>query len=835
MATTAAAQSNFTAYPNAAIDPRLKNYEWIMDYAKAAFNDSRGFLPFRSVNNPGALKMAEVKMYGLGKQPIDKYKKMFQPGNPTDGSWRAIDWTPPAFMFKFCNIAIAKILQNKYDVVASTIDPTAKSEEDKIFNQMKVKIMMADAAKKMGSDLADSPHLAPQPGEPQDLEQLDMFKEYGYKHIMGIEAENAVMLIQDQNDEEEVRKTVAQNLYFHGIGARTQWIDENGMVKQRAVDPEYLGISYCEKPDFSDMIHWFEIVPTFVGDLAPYYTKDQLDDICNKSLNKNGNPNAYIPFAGLFNPSWNRFKIFVVKIKFLSWNETIYKEEIDKSDNMRFRKTDYADKKFMSVSAEGQLQNATDSEDVIETNDYYSPVTETGDRGQPTPKYMNEVKKVVYKASWVLDTDYMHDYGLQENQNRKLSSWWDTDLDIQIYAPHFYKMQFTGMAEKLIPFEDRASMLWYNLQNLSNKLVPYLINIDFNAVEAVNFGKGGKKQSPAEIIDFIFSNFVVPYRSTDLLSKNPNYKPVSIEATGQLVAFGALHDQLEATLNQMRMVSGLNEATDGSTINPKTLNGATDSMQESTNNALWALIDADKYLIAKSADSIVQKVQIAVGLGKVQGYTKALGSTAVQFFQINPDISLHEIGIKLQAVPTDLQREMLWQSVNTKEAQGLITLEDKIYVMRCRNLSEAEIVLGYKIRKRTEQMQADKMAAIQEQAQGNMQVAATTEQMKQQTLQMQGQIDMQLLIMEKQLDYKIEEMKKGMDLQGESLQAEGRMNVGQMAAEAKIISQQILSATHEKGKHIDAFTQLTAKNIDSETTLEKQRIANKKPESTAKK
>lgn len=780
-----AADNSVNAYPSHFVDPREKSYKWILDYVKAAYNDSRGFLPFRSVNTPGTLRMAEIKMYGLAKQPVDKYKKMFQPGNPTDGSWRAIDWTVPAFLSKYREISISKMLQQKYDIIASAVDSLARSEEDEIFNQMKIKAMMRDAAEKMGSDISQNPALMPQPGEPMTMEEIDMYRQYSYKHIMAMQAEKAVALINQQTDDEEIRKQILSNLYDFGIGAKTQWIDENGMVKQKAVDPEYLGISYCEKPDFSDMIHWFEVVPTFVGDLAPYYTKEQLDDICKKSMNKNGNPNAYVPFAGLFNPSWNKFKVFVVKIKFLSWNETVYKEEIDKVGNMRFRKTDYSDRKFMSVSPEGNL--------IDETPEGYHAALPTEEYGEATPKYMKDVRKVVYKGAWVLDTDYMHDWGLQENQNRKLSSWWDTDLDIQIYAPYFYKMQFSGITERLIPFEDRACMLWYNLQNLSNKLVPYLINIDFNAVEAVNFGKAGKKSTPSEIIDFIFSNFVVPYRSTDLLSRNPNYKPVSIEATGQLVAFGALYDQLEATKMQMKEVSGLNDVTDASTVNSKNLNSTNAAMQESTNNALYLIMDADRCIIRKSADAVVQKVQIAVKLGKVEGYLKALGSSAVQFFSISPDISLHEFGINLEPRATELDRQMLWQDVNTKEAQGLVTLDDKIYIMNCHNLKEAEIVLAYKIRKRKEEAHAQQMELLQQQSQGNIEATQAAAEAKQQELMLQSELKIQEIIVEKEYEYRIEQMKKQTDLQGEVYQAEGR-NVGNtIQAQAKIIAAEIVA------------------------------------------
>lgn len=813
-------------YPNPQIDPRDKNYEWILQYTRAAYNDSKGYMPFAQLN-VGSLKMAEIKMYALGKQPVDKYKKMLSPGDPADQSWRSIDWTPPAFMCKYREIAISKLIQKKYDLQASAIDPVAKSEEDEYFNKMKVKILMREALEQMGSELAESPELMPQPGEPQDMEQLVIMKEYGYKHAMSLEAENAFNLIFEQNNGDEIRKQVLTSLYDYGIGARTQWIDENGMVKERVVNMEHFGCSYCEKPDFSDMVHWFELVPTYVADLAPYYTKKQLDEICEKVVGKNGNPTNYTAYNGFFNQSWSRFKVMVMQIKFLSWNDTIYKEEKDGRQNTRFGKSDYKNIQFLSVNEKGELESTEDEDGYMSIDEEY--------KGQPTPKYIKSTKKVCYKASWIVDTDYMHDWGIKENQNRKLSSWWDTDLDIQVYAWNFYQMQFTGITERLIPLEDKACMAWYNLQNLANKLIPYIINIDMTTVEgAFAYGKGGTKGKPADVVDFIFSNYIAPWRSNDALSRNPNYKPVSIEATGQLGAFSILYEQLMNTLEMMRQVSGMNEVTDGSTVNPKNLNSTNEAMVEATNNAIYLIADADKQILRKAADAIVQKVQIAVRLGKVKGYAKALGTTMVQFFQINPDIALHELGIFIDDSPTDYQREQLWQDASIKESQGLLTVGDKAYIMSCRNLKEAYALLDYKIEKRKQQQHQQQLEVVDRQTQGNMQVAQATEQMKQQTMQMQGQIDMQLTIIEKQLEFKIEQMKKQMDLQGEMAQAQGRINVSEIAAEAKVIAQQIASEAQQAGKNIDATTHLVGKSIDSQTAIEKQKIANKKPKTTLK-
>lgn len=768
---------NSFTYPDSNIDPRLKNEKWILQYCKAAYYDGRGYAPMNPVNAFRA-KMAEIKMYAMGKQSIQKYKKLLLPDEQTDNSWLTSDWNPLALLCKYREIAISKLVQRRYDIQASAVDALAKSEEDLFFDKMKVKILMRQKAKEMGSELADNPLLMPEPNEPQDMDALEMEAPYSYKHVMSMEAESAIDLIMQQNDIDERRKRTNEYNFDYGIGGYTEYIDENGMVKVEELDPEMLLLSYCTKNDFSDLTHWGYFREIYVGDLVPYFTREQLDTIIKTVAGKYGNQ-PYFAWDGTADLSsyYNRFKVLVLDFKFKNWNTTFYKEEVDGRGNVRFNKTKF---KNMAVNTAGTLEEQ-----------YEQPMSETGETGAAEPKFSKITKAVVYKCMWVVNTDFVYNYGLSENMVRKPSNWWDTSLDIQLYAWNFYRMQWTGITERLIPLADQGCLIWLRMQNLANKLVPYIMNVDFNALESVSFGKGGKAQDPAEIMDFILSNFVAPYRSTDLLSRNPNYKPVSIEPSGQLQAFVELRNELATIIDMMRQISGLNEVTDGSTINPRNLNSTNAGMMESTNNALYLLMNADKRQMTSLADSIIAKVQIAVKLGKVAGYRKALGFETVSFLEINPNISIHEFGIFLEDSPSEEERQMFWQSLTAKEYQGLIEPQDKILIMSCRNLKQADMLLAYRIKKRKEEMRLFEMQKIQENNQGQTQMALAIEQAKQQTIMLQGQVQIEAENVKGQWNYVTEQMKKQSDQIEAGVQADAKALSSKITGEAKIIAQEI--------------------------------------------
>lgn len=769
-------QQATNTYPNQQIDPREKGYDWILAYCKAAWGDSRGYVP-NNMLNFGQSKMNEIREYALGRQSTTKYKKLLNVDEQQDKTWLNIDWTPPSFLTKFREIAISKLVQRRYDINAFAVDPIAKSEEDNYFTEMKVKILMREAAQKAGNqELLNSPVLAAQPGEAQDLEQLKMEEQFGYKHVMSMEAEMAASLSMYQNNFEEKRKRTIENLFDFGMGGYTEYIDENGQVKLREINPENMVLSYCAKNDFSDLVHWGEVREMYVGDLAPYFTVEQMNQIVQSVAGRFGNPSNFM-YGTDYSKYWNRFKVLVLDFECLSWNDYTYKEEVDNRGNVRFGKTKYQDAAKLAVTKEG----------VIEKMGTIPNMVDFSMKGQAEPVFMPVTRKVVYKCKWLIQTDYMYDWGMSENQIRKPSSWWDTKLNIQLYSWNFYKMRFAGITERLIPLEDKASLTWFKLQNMSNKLIPYLINIDLNALEGVDFGGGGSKMDPTKVMDFIFSNFVVPYRSTDLLSQNPNYKPVSIEASGQLAVFGQLYQELQNTLDMMRQVSGLNELTDGSTPNAKTLVPVANAAMESTNNALYLLSFADKQLIQELADAIVSKVQIAVKLGKVEGYARALGDETVKFFKINPDISIHEFGIFIQDVPSDFERQQLIQELNIRDSQGLIEPEDKILVMSTKNLKMASMILAYRIKKRREKLQEFELQKIQEASQGNAMATQVAEQEKRVTLQTQLEVDVARINAEKQWDYIIQMGKKDKDIQEAEIQKEAKVIAQRIQADARIV------------------------------------------------
>jgi hypothetical protein len=229
----------------------------------------------------------------------------------------------------------------------------------------------------------------------------------------------------------------------------------------------------------------------------------------------------------------------------------------------------------------------------------------------------------------------------------------------------------------------------------------------------------------------------------------------------------------------------MNEMTDGSTPDPRTLTTVAKLAYEGTNNALTHIVHGEKQLLEDLANAIILRLQDVAQRGEVKGYIRSLGSNTMKFFKVSPNLGLHEFGIFLEDKPTDEQRAMLMQQVQAGQMNGMLDIEDAIIIQSTDNLKVAQQLLAYKIKKRKEEEEAKAMQMQQMNAQVQQQSAMVAEQAKQQTIQVEGQVKSQLIQVEKEYEAKLLEMKYNFELQLEQMRQGGKMETKKIENKGK--------------------------------------------------
>lgn len=749
-------------YPNHNIDPQKKNAEWCMAYAKAAWSDWNFSYP-KGVfyNNNGDYQ--KFRLYALGKQPITPYKKWLNVDQTTDNTWLSVDWTVRNIISGYRDKSISRLMKQTHGIVATPIDMQAKSELDAFYAKMKAKIALNQLMRQANPELAQHPMIAIQPGEPMDMEELEMRIELGEQFNRSKDAEQAIQLGFYENNIEHFKRIIYEDLFDYGVAGYKEWLGEDNHAKLRRVNPENVIINFCRESNFSDMIHAGEVIDVSLIDLATVkdeegnlvFTEKELLEFAGSIAGKFGNPLSVGRGYGWYKP-YDKFKCKVLDIEFYSYDDFNYNISVDKNGNMDFRKADYA-------------------------------------RGAKSDKYTRKKVQVVYKCKWVVGTDKCYDWGLandmKRSSNPKKKAY--TKLSYKFIAYDFYEMKATGMMERLIPFIDDYQLTMLKIQNFKNRAVPSGWWIDLDMLENTALSKGGKNLTPLELLDMFFQTGVLVGRSRDAAGNpmGPNWKPVIPIGNTAATELAMFYQDLVNSIQAIEKITGYNPVTAGE-VNPKLLTLGYESANQSTDDALWQMQNAERQLIQSLAEDVLCRMQQGVKKGSVEGfapYANALNQNTITFIKVSPNIALREYGIMLQEKTSDEQKAYIFQQMQGDIANGLLDSSDAIMLLNTQNAKACQLLWQYKVRKNKEAINQQKQAELQLVNDGNARMQQEKNMFELQKIQMEGEIK---LALEKEITNR--------ELEKEKIRLVKESDVTQLSNQGKILTQMVANEGKEK-------------------------------------
>lgn len=752
-------KKTISTFPVDDIDPAMKNEEWGLAWAKAAYYNFQYFVPRTCFYN-SADKYEELRLYALGTVPINKFKKMFGVDEQTNLSWLNIDWTPPHAIGTIRDIAISRMCQQEYDIVATPIDQMAKSDADALYAAMRARVAIREQAMKTNPSLAQHPMVASRPGEPMDEEELTMRIEFGEQFNRSKDAEQAIKLAMYENDERNLRRGWYEDFFDIGVTGYFEWLDPvTNKPRCRKINPESMVTSYSKWNDFRDLRYAGEIIDMDITDLAlvkntdgsPRFTNAQLEMLASDVAGRWGNPQI-LGRSSYYFKGYDRFKVKVFQMRWKSYNDYYYNEWRDKADNPQFE--------FKSYTT---ARNSKRS-------------------------YRSKRMEVGYKISWIVGTDYNFDFGLIEDQprsnnpNKKAA----TSLGYRLFAPNFYEMRAESMMERLMPLMDQYLMNWYRIQNLKNRMIPSGWWIDLDALESAALTKGGKKMTTLELLDMFFQTGVLVGRSKDIMGdNNNNYKPVIPIQNSMFQDLVALFQDMSGQIMMMKQTVGLNDVTDATTPPERMLVPGIESANTGTNNALYPMQFGEKMLYQKLANDLMIRTQQGLRKGGVSGWGPSLGNNVLSFIQVDQGLSLRDFGIMTEEKPTDDQKMFLIQQFQPDLMNGTLDVSDCIIVMNTYNTKQAAMYLSWKVKKNKQMQQQFALQNQQQTGQIQQQSATQTAQLQQQLEQLQGQMDMNKATMMKQMDERIAKMKTDAQLEIAHQNNMAKVSVQALANEAK--------------------------------------------------
>jgi hypothetical protein len=673
-----------------------------------------------SLLNRRTRRYDNLRKYSRGIQSVNKYKNLINSSGDT--SYLNLDWSVIPIISKFVDVMVGSLTNQEYKVICTAIDPisTEKRKNDRM--DMAVDIMIKPFAKELSA--ASKLPMTAAAGVPETDEELELYMQLNYKQATEIAMEEGIQLAFSINDWEEISRRVIRDLVDISYGATKTFVDGNG-IGIRYVDPQYLITSYSNSPDFKNIVHAGEIRQISIQELkriaGEQFTEDEYHDMAANYVNKNGNPTSVKRTTVGDTFEYDKFTVDILDAEFKSVDIIYYEKKNNRYGGYTVNK---------------------------KKDGYKAPKKSKYKREEMKPQI-----ETWYAGKWIIGTEYLFDYGLKKNMLRTKSNLARTVGSYCLYSPDLSKMDNKSIVERMIPFADQIQLIHLKMQQLIAKTRPKGMAIEIGYIEGVSKGDGGTF-TPLEVQDIYEQTGNLYYRMLDDSGEALHARPVQELSGGAGQYLQELMASYNYNLERIRDVTGINEVRDGSAPSNDALVGVQKLALLASNNATRGINHAYKHLMEGVANRTALALQDLVKYkGAYSGYISAIGETNMKVVNITKDVYPIEIGIKIEALPDEIEKELLEQNIQQSLAQKELRLEDAIMIRTVKNIKLANQML---ILRRKKYMQEQQEIAAQnsqmnsKQQQESAQMAA---QVQSQVEQVKTQGDMQ----SKQLEFQLKE------------------------------------------------------------------------------
>ena len=718
-------------------------YEWF----KKGGSGCRFYDQWRQFHN--------LRLYARGEQSVSKYKDELAVDG--DLSYLNLDWTPVPILPKFVDIVVNGMSNRLFSVKAQAQDAMSQGKKNKYQDMVEGQMLSKDILGIIKEESGVDPFVMPPEELPNNDEELALYMNLKYKPAIEIAEEEAIDTIFEENHYYDLRKRLDYDLTVLGISVSKHEFLPGAGVELSYVDPANVVYSYTEDPHFKDCFYWGEVKTMPLTELMKIdqsITKDDLEQISQ------------------YSQSWYDYH----NVSQLYDNDIFYKDTCTLL-YFNYKTT----KKF--VYKKKILEGGGSK--IIEKDDQFNPPTEMMEEGN-----FEKISKTIdvwYEGIMVMGTNIVLKWELAENMVRPKSSSQHAMPNYVAVAPRMYKGVIESLVRRMIPFADLIQITHLKLQQVIAKVVPDGVFIDADGLNEVDLGTGAA-YNPEDALRLYFQTGSVIGRS---YTQDGEFNQARVPIQQLTSSSGAGKTQMLLSnynhyLNQIRNVTGLNEARDGSTPDPYALVGVQKLAALNSNTATRHILDASLYMFRTLAEAVSCRIADILEYADFrEDFANKIGKYNVSILNQISELYIYDFGIFIEVSPDEEQKAQLEGNVQMALSKGDINLEDAIDIRELKNIKLANQLLKVKrIAKqdREEQMQMQQQAMQSQMQMQSQQMAAQTAMQK---IEMETRAKMQ--VKQAEIAFEIEKMKAEAEVKGQLMQKEFEYNqlLHQMANESQ--------------------------------------------------
>jgi hypothetical protein len=709
-----------------------------------------------------------LRLYARGEQPVGKYKNELAVDG--DLSYLNLDWTPVPIIPKFIDIVVNGMSDRLFKVKAYAQDAMSQQHrsayQDMIEGQMVAKPILKTIMEKTGAN----PFVTEPDELPNSDEELALYMQLNYKPAIEIAEETAINTIFEANHYEDIRKRLDYDQTVLGISiAKHEFLKGDG-VKISYVDPANVVYSYTEDPFFKDCFYWGEVKTIAINELIkidPTLKKEQLEEISQVSQSWNNQYNT-----AQQNDAFSRDTATLLYFNYKTTKDIVYKKKVTESGNMK----------------------------MVEKDDSFNPPDEMMKEGNY--EKVSKTIDVWYEGVLVMGTNYLLQWEMSKNMVRPKSATQYAMPNYVACAPRMYKGAIESLTRRMIPFADLIQITHLKLQQVVSKVVPDGVFLDADGLNEVDLGNGSA-YNPQDALRLYFQTGSVIGRS---FTQDGDYNNARVPITQLTSNSGSAKTQMLLTnynhyLNQIRQVTGLNEARDASTPDPHSLVGLQKLAALNSNTATRHILQSSLYIYRTMAECLTYRVADILEYADFRDeFINQIGKYNINILNSINDLYIYDFGIFIEVAPDEEQKAELVANIQMALSKGDINLEDSIDIREIKNIKLANQLL--KAKRKAKQDREEKMAmqnqAMQQQAQMQSQQMAAEMAMQKEQQSLQSKMQLK----QAEISFEIEKMKQEVMFKSQLMQQEFDLNMQLKGIEVQSLSAREKEREDAKSKRI---------------------------------
>ena len=695
-----------------------------------------------------------LRLYARGEQSIQKYKDELSING--DLSYLNLDWKPVPIIPKFVDIVVNGIAERMYDIKAYSQDPHSTQARtnymENILRDMKAKEYIDTVQEVLGVNTynTDPKKL------PVDETELSVHMQLDYKQSIEIAQEEALSNVFDLNKYELVKKRLDYDIAVIGMGCVKNAFNKSEGITINYVDPADIVYSFTESPYFDDLYYVGEIKKVSIVEL-----KKQFPNISDEEI-KNIEENGLGSGALLYNKSYGALDgddegyVYILYFEYKTYKNQTYKVK----------------------------DTTTGGKKIIKKEDTFNPPADQRSRFEK----VNRAIETLYCGAKIIGSENILEWKLAENMTRPKSDVTKVQMSYNIVAPRMYKGRLESLVSRMTTFADMIQLTHLKLQQVLSRMVPDGVFLDADGIAEVDLGNG-TNYNPQEALNMFFQTGSVIGRSmTQDGEFNNGRVPIQELQSGN--GGGKISSLITAYnyyLQNMRDVTGLNEARDGSVPDKNALVGLQKLAAANSNTATRHILQSGLYLTLKTAEAVSLRISDVLEYANTNNqFINSLGRFNVANLKEVSELHLHDFGVFLELSPDEEEKQLLENNIQMTLSKDQINLEDAIDIREVKNLKLANQLLKLRRRKKLEQDQAIARRNIELQSKSNAesaQAAASIDMQKN-----QSSVENKVKLSQAQTEFDIKKLEREAAIKKELMLHEFQLNVKLKEMDLRVIN-----------------------------------------------